>query len=1283
MNTIPQHRWPSFPQQTSIALTFLLSIQLTLTYLSHDGRFSIFWIPSGIALAVILLGGVRYWPALFLGSLASDVWNGNSFFCSAVIALSVVLETTLDYYLLRKLRMNNSYFNASLSHARDFLNLAAIAIPNALLSACIGAVALYYSNAISAEALLGSILKWWMGNTLGILTITPLILIWKQAPRWVESTRKLEAIICFGLALCFGQVVFLGWHQATLGMIAYSYWAFLFVVWGATRFGRHGGLFIIAFTLLQALIGAIKGLGVFAHEHDDLINFWLYAMALNVVGVLLALLMNERKQAEHLAKESEERHRTLVEWSPEAIAVYRNGSIIYVNPAAIKLVGAKTAQDLQGQSILNLVHPDFFQLALERSKRIAARDAVSPMIEIKLIKFDGQIIDVEIQSTAIILDGKLAIHALIRDITKDKQADQYEQFRNHILELLAGGEPLMQQLDAIVRGVEKLNPTTLCSVLLLDQTGKHFEKSISPSLPDFYTQALNGLEIGPAIGSCGTAAYTKQRVIVDDIASHPYWANYLALAAKAQLGACWSQPILDSSGEVLGTFAIYHRAAHTPQAQDIAIIEQSAHLASIAIERNVVAEKLKSSEAHYRLLTENVSDVAWKQDSNHIITYISPADERLRGYPAAEVVGHPVFNLLTDDGIQLIKKKITQRNAAEQQGIKTGAATIEIQQRCKDGRLIWTEILSTPERNAQGKICGYHGITRDITQRRQAEAELRIAAIAFQSQEGMFVTDTAWTILRVNQAFSKITGFSAKEAIGNTPLILTSVRHDASFYTSMTDRIKLSGTWQGEIWNKRKSGEIFPAWLILTEVKTNDGMLTHYVATLTDITSRKAAENQIQSLAFYDPLTTLPNRRLLLDRLGRAINKSTRHDNNGALLFIDLDNFKTLNDTLGHDKGDLLLVEVAKRLSSSTREGDTVARLGGDEFVVMLEDLSANTLEAATEAEAVGDKIISTLNQSYQLAGYVHHSTASLGITLFGEEAESIDEPLKRADLAMYQAKAAGRNTLRFFDPIMQAEVSQRLALETGLRDALAQNQFQLYYQAQVKGNSKLTGVEALVRWLHPERGMVSPAEFIPLAEESGLILPLGQWVLETACIQLAQWASQAHLQHLSIAVNVSPRQFHQRDFVENVLAILARTGAKPQQLKLELTESVLIANIEDVILKMSALKQEGVGFAIDDFGTGYSSLAYLKRLPLDQLKIDQGFVRDILIDSNDAAIAKMVIMLADSLGLSVIAEGVETEAQRDFLARHGCDTYQGYLYSRPLPAHEFAAFALAELALL
>jgi diguanylate cyclase (GGDEF)-like protein len=437
-------------------------------------------------------------------------------------------------------------------------------------------------------------------------------------------------------------------------------------------------------------------------------------------------------------------------------------------------------------------------------------------------------------------------------------------------------------------------------------------------------------------------------------------------------------------------------------------------------------------------------------------------------------------------------------------------------------------------------------------------------------------------------------------------------------------------------------------------------------------TELKASNEEIRTLAFYDPLTQLPNRRLLHDRLQRSRNARGANERHGALLFIDLDNFKNLNDTLGHEMGDMLLKECARRLQSCIREADTVARLGGDEFVIILDELSEQADEAAVQAETVGTKVIDELNRIYDVGGHELHSSPSIGVVIFrGHEFEN-DELLKRADMAMYQSKAAGRNTLRFFDPAMQATVNARSEMENALLAAIQNNEFELFYQPQVDGDEHIFGAEALIRWRHPKRGMVSPAEFIPVAEESGLILPIGYWVLHEACQRLAIWANQAETAHLVLAVNVSARQFRMPTIVQEVKDLLGHTGIDPSRLKIELTEGLLLDNITDAIDKMQQLRALGVSLALDDFGTGYSSLNYLKKLPLDQLKIDQSFVRDLLDDPEDETICRVIIALGNSMGLAVIAEGVETQAQRQFLLNEHCLLAQGYLYSRPLPENEF-----------
>ncbi|MEA3641413.1 MAG: EAL domain-containing protein [Lamprobacter sp.] len=452
-------------------------------------------------------------------------------------------------------------------------------------------------------------------------------------------------------------------------------------------------------------------------------------------------------------------------------------------------------------------------------------------------------------------------------------------------------------------------------------------------------------------------------------------------------------------------------------------------------------------------------------------------------------------------------------------------------------------------------------------------------------------------------------------------------------------------------------------------IQDGDSNIVGAVVLNTDITERKAAENQIQQLAFFDVLTHLPNRRLLIDRLGHALASIQRTGSIGALLFIDLDHFKDLNDSLGHDMGDQLLKQVAARLVGSVRARDTVARLGGDEFVIVMEDLSDDVEQAAQQTRTVAEKVLAAIAKPYPLGGGQHHVTPSIGATLIDAKDLCVDDLLKRADLAMYQAKDAGRNRFRFFDPQTQIALEQRTELEAHLREGLRNQQFVLHYQAQVDGDGSLIGAEALLRWAHPEHGMLGPDVFIHLAEETGLILPLGEWVLQAACLQLVAWAEDRGSRQRSLAINISARQFRDPNFVEMVRTAVLRYGIEPSLLELELTESLLLEDLDETITKMAALRALGLRFALDDFGTGYSSLAYLKRLPLDTLKIDRSFVDDVTRDANAAAIVRAILALAPKLGLSVIAEGVETEAQRQFLARNGCCAFQGYLFGKPAPA--------------
>lgn len=560
----------------------------------------------------------------------------------------------------------------------------------------------------------------------------------------------------------------------------------------------------------------------------------------------------------------------------------------------------------------------------------------------------------------------------------------------------------------------------------------------------------------------------------------------------------------------------------------------------------------------------------------------------------------------------------------------------------------------------------------EVTERKMAERNLRVADAAIESQEAIVISDDKNRILRINHSFTRMTGYSAEEVIGETTAILKSGRHDKKFYEAMWRSLKEKKFWQGEIWDRRKNGQIYLKWLTITAVTGPDNEVHNYIGTFTDLSEHKEAKEAIYRLAFYDPLTDLPNRRLLRDHMDLALSNSARSQHYGAVFMIDIDHFKYINDTKGHAIGDLLLIEVAKRLKSCVRDGDTVARLGGDEFVIMLEILNKDESKAALQAEALSKKLLLAIEQPFIIDGQELHCTLSIGISLFTMPTSSSEEMLKRADVAMYQAKSAGRNTMRFFDPSLHALLENRQAMLSELYQALPKNQLRLYYQAQVDHQEKIFGAEVLLRWQHPQRGVVQPNDFIPLAEQSGLIIPIGLWVLHTACMQLKLWEEDPLTRNLTLAVNVSARQFSQSEFVEQVCTVLEESGAKATLLKIELTESLVLHDISDTIEKMEALKLLGIHFSIDDFGTGYSSLNYLKRLPINQLKIDRSFVRDIDTDQNDAVIAQTIIGMANTLGFNVIAEGVETESQRACLEKQGCLTYQGYLFSHPIPLSDF-----------
>ena len=734
----------------------------------------------------------------------------------------------------------------------------------------------------------------------------------------------------------------------------------------------------------------------------------------------------------------------------------------------------------------------------------------------------------------------LGLVGVMADITDRKRADQRQLHHNRILQLLAEKAPLPAVLDAMVRDVEAINPAMLCSVLLLDAQGEHLHHGAAASLPAFYTEALDGVAIGPGVGSCGTAAFTGQRVIVEDLSTSPWWAPFLDLARRADLGACWSQPILSAQGKVLGTFAIYHRLPTTPEPEDLVLIEDEARLAALAIEKSA------------------------------------------------------------------------------------------------------------------------------------AEARLQLSATVFShAREGIMITDAGGLIIEVNDMFSTITGYSREEAVGQNPRsLLHSGRHGSEFYAARAQALEEHGYWSGEVWNQRKNGEVFAEMLTISMVRDAKGAPQNFVALFTDITPMKEHQRQLEHIAHFDALTSLPNRVLLADRLQQALTQSQRRGQSVGVVYLDLDGFKAVNDMHGHGLGDELLVVLAQRMKGALRDGDTLARIGGDEFVAVLEDL-----ENVHDAEPVLERLLHAAAAPVVLGEFSLQVSASIGVTIYPQDGSEADLLLRHADQAMYVAKQAGKNRYHLFDVAQDTAVkTQRESLEH-IRNALSRQEFVLYYQPKVNMRTgAVIGAEALIRWQHPARGLLAPAAFLPIIENHPISVAVGEWVIAAALQQMLQWKEQGL--EMAVSVNVGARQLQQDDFAARLTRLLAQfPGVPAHLLELEILETSAMEDMSQVFKAILACQALGVRFALDDFGTGYSSLTHLRHLPAEVIKIDQSFVRDMLDDADDLAIVTGVIGLAAAFRREVIAEGVETTAHGERLLSLGCVLAQGYGIARPMPAAELPSW--------
>jgi diguanylate cyclase (GGDEF)-like protein/PAS domain S-box-containing protein len=990
----------------------------------------------------------------------------------------------------------------------------------------------------------------------------------------------------------------------------------------------------VLFGVFILLCGTTHLMSIWTIWHPD---YWLDGLikfATALVSIVTALLIWPlipellRLPSPQALQTSETYLRAIFDATPDAMLISdEHGCITMVNQQASCLLGYPI-NELLGQSIEVLVPEQFRAAHPAQRAKFAALLVARPMgagLGVKALLKDGSELDVEISLSPIQTNQGLFFASAMRDITERKQAEATLQASETRFRRMADSSPIMIWIT------DAAGEPTFVNQSWLDFTGLDSMQTMTHQ--DWISS------IHPDDRRTAFAAYYQNTHVCEAITTEYRLRN-------ANGDWRWildkGMPLYDENGVFTG---------YIGSALDIT-------------ERKQAQQMLQDKE---RMLSDSQRIAHVGSWSMELATgCISWSDETYRIFDVTQQsFGHSVkafFDLIHPDDQASVKRWISDCRASKE------PKELDFRIMRTDGAVRFIRGSGGLQYDEMNRPLHMVGSVQDITERKQIELDLHIAAIAFESQEAMVITDTESVILRINTAFTESTGYTEQEAVGQKISILKSGRHDAAFYAAMWEGLLNIGAWQGEIWDRRKNGEIYPKWLSITAVKGSDGIVTHYVGTHTDITERKAAEEQITQLAFYDPLTRLPNRRLLQERLKHGINVERREGKQLALLMLDLDRFKTVNDSLGHLAGDELLQQVALRITARLRDVDMMARLGGDEFVVLLEDITQ-----PEDAARVAEEIIADLSKPFRLTQSDDvRIGASIGISLHPQHGDSFEMLLDHADAALYQAKDAGRGCFAYYSEDLTLAAREHLAMETRLRRAIEQDELCVFYQPQVDiASGRIVGAEALVRWQDPVDGLIPPLRFIPIAEETGLILAIGEWVLRETCRQGRLWLD-AGLPPLTLAVNVSPHQFRRGDICALVATVLNDTGFPSGQLELEITESGLMENQDNAAAILNSLRVQGVRLAIDDFGTGYSSLAYLKHFPLDMLKIDKSFIDDIPHLQDDMEIAATIIAMGHILGFKVLAEGVETPEQLAFLQEIGCDMYQGYIKSKALPAPEF-----------
>lgn len=938
----------------------------------------------------------------------------------------------------------------------------------------------------------------------------------------------------------------------------------------------------------------------------------------------------------------------LIDTLPDGVLITdEEMKIVYLNPAMVEILDIENDYDGLAVSFYKFIHPDYHQVERERIFELQKKDVQSYFIEEKIIKNNGEIIDVEILAQKNINKDSVYFNYVIRDITESKIVK--ESLRNYSLRLKAlfeiqktilTGETTYEIVDTALKYISfNLISVLRTSVILFDysrNTGVIY--AVNAYRP---TELKQGMKI--SIDQLGDLENLRSNnyKLVKDLMNHSSKTEADTKLLLEGVRSYLTLPLL-ANGELIGTLNFGTSEPDGFSKETIDLAKDIANELAIAVKHSLMQEKLQDIA---KLPNENPFPV-YRISSDYYIIYSNKG------------------------GKEILKKWSLQKGMtvpAWLQGniefVLQSEETKTIETMIDEDRYFEFVLIPVKEKHYVN-VYGF-----DITQKKKAEESLILASKVFESSnEAIIITNEKGKILDVNSAFTAATGYDKEEVLGEDPNVMNSGKHDKKFFEHFWRMLKDTGQWQGEIWDRRKNGEIFPKWLSVSALTDKKGKTTHYVGIFTDITKMKQTEEYIQYLSDYDTLTGLPNRNLFIDRLKQAILHASRNDKIAAVMFLNLDRFKIINDTLGHGAGDQLLSFIAKRITENVRESDTVARLSGDEFII-----SVSNLLNVQGASVVSEKIISSVSKPFTIKGHELFISCSLGIALYPHDGKEVEVLMKNADTAMHHAKEHGKNNYQFFSEEMNVKAFERLTMESSMRKALENEEFIVYYQPKINiEKNKVIGMEALVRWQHPELGIVSPAKFIPLAEETGLIVPLGEYVLRKAC------KFNRHLQingfePMIVSVNLSALQFNNRSQLITVLkSALDDSGLHPKYLELELTESIIMQDAEYIIESLSKIKEMGIFLSIDDFGTGYSSLSYIKRFPIDTLKIDRSFVKDILVDPEDAAIAKTIIALAHNLNLNVIAEGVDDIGQLEFLLENECKEIQGYLYSQPVPEDQF-----------